>query len=192
MGLETVARGATQRSKAAWDGAGCLSFGIESGLFTIDGQHYVWAPASKSRGRVDGARTARRSGSKRRSVARRSRGGGAGRPTPRRCRAADAGERVRRDAAPPQDVCVAAAYDGAAVTLGLSCAFEIPPAIIARVLDEGLDLSQATRAAGFTDDEDVGSKGGLINILTNGRVTRRDYTVQAVRMALALREPRGR
>ncbi len=90
------------------------------------------------------------------------------------------------------DVCVVALYDGGHMTLGLSCAFQIPPAIAAKVMgDEAMDLSEATVAAGYSKDGAIGSKGGLIGALTRGRVTRRDYTIQAIRMALTEREPRA-
>ena len=47
-------------------------------------------------------------------------------------------------------VCVAL-YDGGHMTLGLSCAFQIPPAIAAKVMgDEAMDLSEATVAAGYS------------------------------------------
>ena len=82
------------------------------------------------------------------------------------------------------DVCVVSAFDGWKHRLGLSCAFEIPPAILSHVLERGLDLSQACRASGITRDPKLGEHGGLIAILSSERVTRLDYTVQAITMAL--------
>ena len=67
----------------------------------------------------------------------------------------------------------------------MSCAFEIPPDVLRHVLDDGMDLSQAANAAGLARDAKLGAKGGLIAILMRDRVTRTDYTAQAVRMALA-------
>ena len=68
------------------------------------------------------------------------------------------------------DVCVVALYDGGHMTLGLSCAFQIPPAIAAKVMgDEAMDLSEATVAAGYSKDGAIGSKGGLIGALTHVR-----------------------
>ena len=83
------------------------------------------------------------------------------------------------------DACVCAAFDGNSHSLGVSCAFEIPPDVLRHVLDDGMDLSQAANAAGLARDAKLGAKGGLIAILTRDRVTRTDYTAQAVRMALA-------
>ena len=67
----------------------------------------------------------------------------------------------------------------------MSCAFEIPPDVLRHVLVDGMDLSQAANASGLARDAKLGAKGGLIAILTRDRVTRTDYTAQAVRMALA-------
>jgi inosine/xanthosine triphosphatase len=82
------------------------------------------------------------------------------------------------------DVCFCAVTsDGETFNLGLSCAFEIPPAIMAHV-HEGLDLTQACNAAKITEDETLGMNEGLIGILSKGRITRQDYTEQAVMTAL--------
>ena len=86
------------------------------------------------------------------------------------------------------DVCVVSAYDGSEHHLGLSCAFEIPPQILSHVLKGGLDLSQACNASGITSDPKLGEHGGLIAILSAERVTRLDYTVQAITMALFFAE----
>ena len=81
------------------------------------------------------------------------------------------------------DVCVVSAYDGAAHHLGLSCAFEIPKAIMEHVL-RGCDLSQACNASLITSDPKLGEHGGLIGLLSSGRITREQYTVQALNTAL--------
>ena len=67
------------------------------------------------------------------------------------------------------------AFDGDRHSMGFSCAFEIPKAIV-KFLLEGQDLGQASNSAGFADDPELGSKDGLINIMSKGRVTRCDYT----------------
>lgn len=82
------------------------------------------------------------------------------------------------------DVCVVSAYDGKEHRFGLSCSFEIPPAIMRFVLERKMDLSEACNAAGITDDPHLGEHGGLIGILSQQRVTRLDYTVQALQTAL--------
>ena len=82
------------------------------------------------------------------------------------------------------DVCVASAYNGDTHSLGLSCAFKIPTDVKRAVLDQKMDLSQAANAAGLAADPDLGQRDGLIAILTNRRVTRKEYTIQALQMAL--------
>ena len=82
------------------------------------------------------------------------------------------------------DVCVVSAYDGREHHLGLSCAFQIPPRILSNVLDHGMDLSQASNAAGITKDPKLGEHQGLIGILSHGRLSRLSYTETAVHTAL--------
>ncbi|KAJ8605133.1 hypothetical protein CTAYLR_000459 [Chrysophaeum taylorii] len=83
------------------------------------------------------------------------------------------------------DVCVVSAFDGRRHALGLSCAFEIPPEVRRAVVEDGLNLSDAANKAGIATDPNVGQRGGLVSILTRGRVTRAQYTIQAIQMALA-------
>ena len=73
----------------------------------------------------------------------------------------------------------------------MSCAFEIPKAIMTHVLgtaaeggSPGMDLAKACNASGITSDPRLGENGGLIGILTRDRVTRGAYTRQAISMAL--------
>ena len=47
-----------------------------------------------------------------------------------------------------------------------------------------MDLSQASNAAGLTQNPNLGQAEGLIGILSRGRITRQDYTEQAVMMSL--------
>jgi len=82
------------------------------------------------------------------------------------------------------DVCVVSAYDGASHHHGLSCAFEIPPPVLRHVLENGCDLSQACNASLITSDDKIGEHGGLIGLLSSGRLSREQYTVQALDTAL--------
>lgn len=82
------------------------------------------------------------------------------------------------------DACVCAIYDGSNYYLGLSCGFEIPPAILELVLDKKMDLSQACYQAEICTNPNIGSAEGLIGILTKGRVTRKEYTKQCITTAL--------
>jgi inosine/xanthosine triphosphatase len=83
------------------------------------------------------------------------------------------------------DVCVCAIYDGNEFHLGLSSAWEFPDKkIMEIIINEGLDMSQAINKVGLTNDPNIGSEAGAVGILTKGRVDRKEYTKQAVRMAL--------
>ncbi|MDO8510405.1 MAG: inosine/xanthosine triphosphatase [bacterium] len=83
------------------------------------------------------------------------------------------------------DVCVCAIYDGNESHLGLSSAWEFPDKkVMDLVVKEGLNLSQAINKAGLTNKQTIGSEEGAIGILTKGRVDRKEYTKQALRMAL--------
>lgn len=82
------------------------------------------------------------------------------------------------------DVCVCAIFDGTEYHLGLSSAWEAPKAVMEHMLKDGLDMNDAAFKAGFTKDPKVGSAEGLVGIVTKGRLTRKEYTKEAVRTAL--------
>jgi len=82
------------------------------------------------------------------------------------------------------DVCVCAIYDGRNYHLGLSCAFEFPPKVIELIHTKGLDANEAFFKCRLTDKEKIGAEEGAIGLLTKGKVTRKDYTKQAIKMAL--------
>ncbi len=81
-------------------------------------------------------------------------------------------------------ICACSIYDGQDHHLGLSCAFELPASIIAAIIEKGMELRDACYYTGLTDDPNLGTSQGAIGILTNGRITRKDYTKQAVTTAL--------
>jgi inosine/xanthosine triphosphatase len=82
------------------------------------------------------------------------------------------------------DLTVCIIYDGKEPHLGLSSAFEFPPEITKMIHEKGLDANQASFKFGLTKHENVGSLEGAVGVLTKGRVTRKDYTKQAIQMAL--------
>ncbi len=83
------------------------------------------------------------------------------------------------------DICVAMIYDGEQFHLGISSAWEFPdPKVTALMIEEGLDMSQAINRVGLTTNPNIGMEEGAIGILTKGRVDRKEYTKQALRMAL--------
>src|SRR3989344_2046988 len=82
------------------------------------------------------------------------------------------------------DVCVCAIFDGNEYHLGLSSAWEAPKQVMRHMLDDGLDMTQAALKAGLTDNPKIGSAEGLVGIMTKGRLTRKEYTKEAIRTAL--------
>lgn len=82
------------------------------------------------------------------------------------------------------DVCVCAIYDGVEYHLGLSSAWEVPKQVMEYMLKDALDMNDAAFKAGLTNDPKVGSAEGLIGIVTKGRLTRKEYTKEAIRTAL--------
>lgn len=82
------------------------------------------------------------------------------------------------------DVCVCVIFDGGDHYVGLSSAWEVPKQILQLMFTEGLNMSQAAHKIGVTTNPNVGSAEGLIGIVTKGRLTRKDYTKEAIRAAL--------
>jgi len=75
-------------------------------------------------------------------------------------------------------------FDGKNYHIGLSPAFECPVKIMKIIREKELDLNQACAKVGLTKNPQLGSSEGIIGLLTKGRVTRKDYIKQAIRMAL--------
>ncbi|MEK7603831.1 MAG: inosine/xanthosine triphosphatase [Patescibacteria group bacterium] len=82
------------------------------------------------------------------------------------------------------DVCVCAIFDGNEYHLGLSSAWEAPKQVSEYMLNEGFDMNDAAYKSGLTKNQKVGSAEGLIGIMTKGRLTRKEYTKEAIRTAL--------
>jgi len=81
------------------------------------------------------------------------------------------------------DVHLALVTDLKLVGLGLSPAFMLPSIIVDKVITgEGTELDVVVDSLFGT--RDIGSKGGVIKILTNGMVTREDLVKSAVLIAL--------
>jgi len=82
------------------------------------------------------------------------------------------------------DFCACAIYDGKSYHLGLSCAFEFPTKVIQMIHEDGIDANEAFYRLGLTPNRKIGSSEGAIGMLTKGRMSRKDYTKQAIQMAL--------
>lgn len=82
------------------------------------------------------------------------------------------------------NTCVCAIYDGNDFSLGLSSSFEHPSSVMNVILGDGLEVTDAYPSVGITKDSKIGSGEGALGILTNGRIDRKEYTKQAIQMAL--------
>ena len=87
------------------------------------------------------------------------------------------------------DVTACVVWDGRDHHLGLSSLFECPKDVTLLITTTGCDMQTAFLRCGYTTNPNLGSAEGAIGILTKGRVTRKDYTMQALRMALIHLEP---
>ena len=80
---------------------------------------------------------------------------------------------------------VCAIYDGKRFHLGLAPGFEYPKIAIDKVLKDDIDVSAAYKALALTDNEKLGNtEGGIVGKLTKGRTTRKEYSRQAIIMAM--------
>jgi inosine/xanthosine triphosphatase len=82
------------------------------------------------------------------------------------------------------DFTACAIYDGKEFHIGLSSAFEYPKEITRLVLEEGVTISDAAHKIGITTNPKIGAHEGVIGILTRGKLVRKEYTKEAIRMAL--------
>jgi len=78
-----------------------------------------------------------------------------------------------------------AVYDGTDVHLGLSSAFETTkPEAMRLVIEDGMELSHASVQTGLIESVEKAKVQGVISVLTKGRVDRKEYVKQSLRMAL--------
>ena len=82
------------------------------------------------------------------------------------------------------NVTVCVIYDGKMNHIGLSSAFETPQNVTHSIMHENLELDEAWQKHNLTTNERIGYAGGVILPLTMGRLDRKEYTKEAVRMAL--------
>ncbi len=81
-------------------------------------------------------------------------------------------------------VAACAIYDGEEYFLGLSPAFSLPKDVSELIKREKVDVDTAVHKLGLSEDPRTGYKEGIIGILTNGKLTRKQYTKPAIEMAL--------
>ncbi len=81
------------------------------------------------------------------------------------------------------NMCFCVIYDGQSYATGSSSGFEVPREAVEVILNGG-NLTEASHSIGLTESHTIGREEGLIGLLTNGRVTRKDYTKQSIQTAL--------
>jgi inosine/xanthosine triphosphatase len=74
-------------------------------------------------------------------------------------------------------------YDGKDFHIGMSSGFDMPPKLM-NLINQGMDLNQASFEAGLTEKQNVGAEEGIIGVLTKGIVPRKEYTKHAIKMAM--------
>lgn len=78
-----------------------------------------------------------------------------------------------------------AIYDGTSIYLGLAPSFEWPKGVTEMILQGEADASQAFKKLGLTEHEKLGAlDGGIIGMLTHGRLPREDFSKFSIMMAL--------
>ena len=82
------------------------------------------------------------------------------------------------------DTTVCVIYDGKEFHIGLSSSFEYPTEVTKLVFSDGLDIDEAMHKLNLTENKRIGRSEGVIGFLTKGRLTRKDYTKQAITTAL--------
>ena len=79
---------------------------------------------------------------------------------------------------------VCAIFDGTHHYVGFTSGYEVPSQILECILTQKMDLSQACLHSGITSKAKIGASEGLIGILTQGRVDRKQYMKECITMSL--------
>ena len=83
------------------------------------------------------------------------------------------------------EISACAIYDGKDLYTGLSPAFEWPKKVTDLILEGRADASQAFKQLGLTHHDKLGAvEGGIIGVLTDGKMTREDFMKYSILMAL--------
>ncbi|PID78274.1 MAG: hypothetical protein CSA18_02310 [Deltaproteobacteria bacterium] len=78
---------------------------------------------------------------------------------------------------------VCALFNGNKIYKGLGPGFKLPENLALMISEDGLELDEAVKKAGYTDNERIGYDKGLIGILSKNKIDRMTYTIPAVQMA---------
>lgn len=80
---------------------------------------------------------------------------------------------------------VCAIYNGKAFSIGIAPAIAWPPKVLELILSNQADGSQAFHRLGYTKHKKLGAqKGGILGVLTEGRMTREAFTKYSIISAL--------
>jgi non-canonical (house-cleaning) NTP pyrophosphatase len=83
------------------------------------------------------------------------------------------------------EVGACAVFDGQNFCVGFGPAYEWPIKVTEKILNDNTDASNAFNQLGYTQNEKLGAQpGGIIGHLTEGRITREDFTRYSIIMAL--------
>lgn len=89
------------------------------------------------------------------------------------------------------EIQICAIYDGNTIHIGSAPGFEWPPRVAKLIATGKADGSQAFKMAGFTENEKQGAvKGGVIGMLTKGRMPREAQSLHSIVMAMIQLENR--
>ena len=79
---------------------------------------------------------------------------------------------------------ICALFDGKKIYKGLGPGFMLPREISKLLADKKMELDDAVRQTGYTDNKRIGYGRGLIGILSKGKIDRMRYTKPSVSMAV--------
>lgn len=79
-------------------------------------------------------------------------------------------------------VCAGVVHDGREYHLGISSLFECPKDVT-DMITAGVPMAEAFHRCGYTTNPKLAASEGVIGVLTKGRIDRKQYTMQALRMA---------
>ncbi len=82
------------------------------------------------------------------------------------------------------DTTCCAIYDGTNFHIGFSSCFEYPKKMIESILQHKKEISEIAVEMGFSEDRSFREWQGMIGVLTKNRISRIDYSIQAIQMAL--------
>lgn len=83
------------------------------------------------------------------------------------------------------NICAAVIYDGISHFVGLSSGFEHPATAIKLVREKGLEIRDAYITAGLEKSEQFSTRGGAIGFMTDQKLSRQEYCMQAIQTAYA-------